>query len=810
MELLSPNPLSNLSPALFLHCSPSKLCFHSQFFCNKLSIGKNDRVSTPLRIDWGLSNGGNFSRFSFCSYRKTGHEELELGQNGGQVDVVGIGSRKDAFLNFCLNSPLISPLARFWTVNAADSKKFHLLQKTTGKDLVQSLVEDVSLKHCNHRALILVANAGYGSDHHIITELISAVRSSDGLAVCIVVKPFSFEGQKRQYEIEELVKKLRNQSNFCIVVETNALLEKDAVTLTEAVRSANNAVLLAVNAVSVLVSDVHSKLLETPKAKMKEVGFLEALEILNDYGEGKVGFGAGYSIKSSTLRAVFDCPFFIGGIPKDSNGTVICTITSSEFMEKSDLNVFINVFRQATQFNGKVICSNIMEPDLEQHLVLTTIIAIDYNKQKVAQKRSFFSGLARHFPFVFSFLGRDRDSKSDELPSEQSLKSSRSSKKESCPSDVGTTHASNVQNPIEHADDSDGTQFSRNHEENSASRGNFETLALIILDSFCESKFNHGDGRTEVGFSETFSESVAYSSDYLSEGEHSFHRESLAGWNEVPVSLIAQEWAKERAATIQATPRMDEFNSYNLPVGVKHSQVSKDDHLSSCIPQLAEEKKLDDKNGEVMHDGPSFDALTDASFEVVKDIYNAASTLLVGKTDNGSKKQGLLSTRAASMLEAERDSPRKWNPVMEMPYRRGVYKGRCQGGLPEGKGRLTLTDGSFYDGMWRQGKRSGLGTFYYSNGDMFQGSWREDLIHGKGWFYFHTGDRWFANFWKGKANGEGRFYSKDGYVFFGHFQDGWRHGQCLYIEADGTRWVEVWNEGVLVSRKLLETSTKTA
>jgi hypothetical protein len=66
-----------------------------------------------------------------------------------------------------------------------------------------------------------------------------------------------------------------------------------------------------------------------------------------------------------------------------------------------------------------------------------------------------------------------------------------------------------------------------------------------------------------------------------------------------------------------------------------------------------------------------------------------------------------------------------------MQYRGGLFKGRCQGGLPEGKGRLVLGDGSIYDGMWHNGKRSGLGTFYFKNGDVFQGTWREDLIHGK-------------------------------------------------------------------------------
>lgn len=119
--------------------------------------------------------------------------------------------------------------------------------------------------------------------------------------------------------------------------------------------------------------------------------------------------------------------------------------------------------------------------------------------------------------------------------------------------------------------------------------------------------------------------------------------------------------------------------------------------------------------------------------------------------------QGLSPDCLISLKEAERDSPKKWTPVIEMQYRGGVYQGRCQGGLPEGKvvgtpftgaylfccywkilncrfcmqGRLILVNGSIYDGMWRYGKKSGLGTYYFGNGDVFQGSWRDDVMHGK-------------------------------------------------------------------------------
>ncbi|XP_062194255.1 LOW QUALITY PROTEIN: protein ACCUMULATION AND REPLICATION OF CHLOROPLASTS 3, chloroplastic-like [Phragmites australis] len=124
--------------------------------------------------------------------------------------------------------------------------------------------------------------------------------------------------------------------------------------------------------------------------------------------------------------------------------------------------------------------------------------------------------------------------------------------------------------------------------------------------------------------------------------------------------------------------------------------------------------------------------------------------------------------------------------IVEIRYGGGTYRGRCQGGVPEGKGRL-ISDGlmgafNLYDGLWRYGKRSGLGTLFHSNGNVYHGTWRDDLIHGKVWYYFHSGDRWFANFWKGKANGEGRFYAKDGSIFFGHFQNGWRHGESLLAD----------------------------
>ncbi|KAJ4909300.1 Protein ACCUMULATION AND REPLICATION OF CHLOROPLASTS 3 [Raphanus sativus] len=104
-----------------------------------------------------------------------------------------------------------------------------------------------------------------------------------------------------------------------------------------------------------------------------------------------------------------------------------------------------------------------------------------------------------------------------------------------------------------------------------------------------------------------------------------------------------------------------------------------------------------------------------------------------------------------------------------MQYR-GLFKGRCQGRLPEGKGRLVLGDGSIYDGVWHNGKISGLGTFYFKR--------------------METG-----GFISTKVTGE---------IFFGHFKDGWRHGEFLCVDVDGTRYSETWDNGVLIDRKQVD------
>ncbi|KAG4162811.1 hypothetical protein ERO13_D01G136700v2 [Gossypium hirsutum] len=748
----------------------SKSVFFNSFFgpkslcCKRLCYNPTSVVKISMSMEKQSSSLNGYGQ--------------NMERNSGVLEVIAIGSRKDALLEFCLDSPFQSSSLRFWNVLMKDSSNVQLQQRFLGKDLTPRIVEAAIFMQSCPKTIILVAGAGYGSDHIAVMEILKTIRASNGFSVAIILKPFTFEGQRRLDEVKDLAGKLQELTNFCIEIDTDSLLKNELVTLDEALKTANNAVFLAINAISVVISEVQIKLIDAVHDNMKELGVSEVINILGKYKEAKLGFGAGYNIRTSILQAMYDCPFIGAGV-KDLDGMVICVVASSNVINNNDVQAFLHTFRQTTEYTNDIIISVVHEPKLEPNLLVTTVVILGHLEEQASKKSSIFTRLAQHFPFVFNLLRRHPSQSNDT----NDVKVMNRTDSDEMGKEVALEGLSGG--------------FDDRHGEIQ------DTLNDKSSDIYSLRNYDSGSDQNEIALLDGKTDFSSYYDD-ITEGIPTFSREPLSRWNLGPGNQLAKEWAKERAADSEAMPVLDNLSIFCLPVGVRSSEEPEEGISTLNAMEFSESKSENVVKAPALPSSSrSLGAFSDASFEAMKEFYNSGSTLLKGKT-GVPKKQGVLSARAASMLEAERESPKKWSPIVEMHYRGGVYRGRCQGGLPEGKGRLILGDGNIYDGMWRYGKRSGVGTFYFSNGDVFQGSWRDDLMHGKGWFYFHTGDRWFANFWKGKANGEGRFYSKSGDVFFGHFEDGWRHGHFLCITVDGTRCIEIWNEGVLMSRQQLD------
>lgn len=80
----------------------------------------------------------------------------------------------------------------------------------------------------------------------------------------------------------------------------------------------------------------------------------------------------------------------------------------------------------------------------------------------------------------------------------------------------------------------------------------------------------------------------------------------------------------------------------------------------------------------------------------------------------------------------------------------GYYVGELIGGVPQGRGKLRLPDGTNYEGEWLEGRPHGKGIIYYPSGAFYQGEFRRGTRDGYG-KYVPPDGRIYSGLWK---NGE--------------------------------------------------------
>lgn len=88
------------------------------------------------------------------------------------------------------------------------------------------------------------------------------------------------------------------------------------------------------------------------------------------------------------------------------------------------------------------------------------------------------------------------------------------------------------------------------------------------------------------------------------------------------------------------------------------------------------------------------------------------------------------------------------------------------GAVPlNGRVKIMLQDGSYYEGGYSNHRRHGQGICYYSNGEMFEGQWNNDKRISRGKMRFTNGTFYHGQFILDKADGSGQIEDKDGNFF---------------------------------------------
>ncbi len=68
-----------------------------------------------------------------------------------------------------------------------------------------------------------------------------------------------------------------------------------------------------------------------------------------------------------------------------------------------------------------------------------------------------------------------------------------------------------------------------------------------------------------------------------------------------------------------------------------------------------------------------------------------------------------------------------------------IYTGQWKNDFMEGKGKLFLKNGDFFEGEFINNKKHGKGRYTFKNGDVFQGIWKDDLRNGRGKIRYFNG-----------------------------------------------------------------------
>jgi hypothetical protein len=157
---------------------------------------------------------------------------------------------------------------------------------------------------------------------------------------------------------------------------------------------------------------------------------------------------------------------------------------------------------------------------------------------------------------------------------------------------------------------------------------------------------------------------------------------------------------------------------------------------------------------------------------------------------------------------------------------RCLYEGHLdKDGKPSGQGRLTYSNGRFYEGEFENGMIQGQGKMTYPNGETYEGGFKNGKRHGLGDIIFNDDcvykveskfDEKYSKvkgiiypdgrIYEGECkdteeHGQGKMTYQNGNVYKGSFRNGKAHGQGTIIYPNGDIHHGVWENGILLLGK---------
>ena len=123
------------------------------------------------------------------------------------------------------------------------------------------------------------------------------------------------------------------------------------------------------------------------------------------------------------------------------------------------------------------------------------------------------------------------------------------------------------------------------------------------------------------------------------------------------------------------------------------------------------------------------------------------------------------------------------------------YVGLFKNGMFDGRGRLILKKGDYYEGEFKENKANGFGKYVNSNGEIYIGNWVNDKQEGEGELILKDGSRYKGHFKNGMKNGKGKIAWNDSSYYEGNFFDNYFDGYGVYMMRNKKNYIGQWKMG---------------
>ena len=226
--------------------------------------------------------------------------------------------------------------------------------------------------------VFITAGMGGGTGTGAAPVIASLAREVGALAVGVVTKPFSFEGETRKHKAEEGVAELKKNVDALIVIPNERLLNlaEKKTTLLQSFKLADGVLGQAVKGISDVVM----------KHGYMNVDFADVKTVMSNRGRAVMGTGvaSGENRATEAAQRAIASPLLEDGSIKGARAVLI-NITGGEDMGIYEFNEASAIIKEEADPSANIIVGVVIDPVMSAE-VMVTVIATGFDEEGIRER----------------------------------------------------------------------------------------------------------------------------------------------------------------------------------------------------------------------------------------------------------------------------------------------------------------------------------------------------------------------------------------------------------------------------------------